>query len=59
MEVNGQLQAPVALPSEKELPVSICQEGCWVGPRAGLQAVANRKSPALAGYRNPVVQPLA
>jgi hypothetical protein len=34
--------------------------GRWVGPRAGLDAVAKRKeNPAPAGNRNPVVQPVA
>jgi hypothetical protein len=37
MEVSGQLHAPAALP-----PVPI-GAGDWVGPRAGLDAVAKRK----------------
>jgi hypothetical protein len=42
MEVIGQLHAPAALPSGKELPVTYCIGG-WVGPRAGLDAVEKRE----------------
>jgi hypothetical protein len=31
----------------------------WVGPRAGLEAIAKIKSISLAGSRTPVVQPVA
>jgi hypothetical protein len=33
--------------------------GGWVGPRASLDAVMKRKSPAPAGNRTPIVQPVA
>jgi hypothetical protein len=42
MEVNGQLQAPSALPPGKEPPVPNCIRG-WVGLRAGLDAVVKTK----------------
>jgi hypothetical protein len=59
MEVSGQLHAPAALPSGKELmaPLGI---GGWMGPKAGLDAVVKRKIPS--PYRNsnaPIIQPRA
>jgi hypothetical protein len=50
MEVSGQLHAPTALPPRKESP-----EG-WVGPRAGLDDVEERKFLILPGLE---LRPLA
>jgi hypothetical protein len=44
MEVNGQIYAPALLPLGKEPPPTRWVGG-WVGPRAGLEAVAERKYP--------------
>jgi len=44
MEVGGQLHAPAALPPDKSpgtRPI-----GDWVGPRAGLDAVAKKNNPS-------------
>jgi hypothetical protein len=43
MEVSGHLQASAALPPEEE-PPGTHWIGCWVGPRAGLDAVKKRKT---------------
>jgi len=57
MEVNDQFHASGALSLEKELPVPT---GGWLGPKAGLDAVAKRKYPfhANAGNRNLVIHPV-
>jgi len=47
MEVSGQLHGQAALPQRKEPPLPI-GEGGWMGPRAGLEAVAKRKITSLA-----------
>jgi hypothetical protein len=49
MEVSGQLHAPASLPTGKEHP-GILWIGGWVGPRAGLDAVAKR---SLSSCREP------
>jgi len=51
MEVSGQFHAPIALPSVIRAPGTHWTEG-WVGLRAGLDMVANRKFPIIAptGY---------
>jgi hypothetical protein len=53
MEVSGQLHAPAALPLEKEHKVPIRQEWGWVGPRAGLDAVAKITFPSPCQKSNP------
>jgi hypothetical protein len=60
MEVSGQLHAPVTLPPRERAPGTHWIGG-WVGPRADLNAVANRKNPIIAptGNRTPVVEPVA
>jgi hypothetical protein len=50
MEVSGQLHAPAALLPGKEPLVPI---GGWVGPRAVLDAVMERKIPSLLPESNP------
>jgi hypothetical protein len=57
MEVSCQLHVPAAALPEKE--PGIRWIGGWVGPRAGLDAVAKRKIPVPGGNRTPVVQPTA
>jgi hypothetical protein len=52
MEVSGQPHAPAASPLYPLI-------GGLVGPKAGLDAVANRKFPAPAGNETPVVQAVA
>jgi len=42
MAESGQLHVLAALPPEKE-PSSTYWVGGWMGPRAGLNAMANRK----------------
>jgi hypothetical protein len=49
MEVSGQLHALADLPPGERAPCTHCIGG-WVGPRAGLDAVENRKS-STAGNR--------
>jgi hypothetical protein len=59
MEVSVQLHAPATLPREKA-PGTHCIGG-WVGPRAGLDAVSNRKIPSPRQESNPnhpIVQPV-
>jgi hypothetical protein len=48
LEGSGQLQAPAALPPEKEPLVFIGKEDC-VGPRTGLDEVEKRKFLPLPG----------
>jgi hypothetical protein len=50
MEVSGQLHAPAALPPGKGPPGTRWMGG-WVGPRAGLDAVENRKILPLLGIK--------
>jgi hypothetical protein len=59
MEVNGQFHPPVAFPGERFSGSHSI--GGWVGPRAGLDAVAKRKNlfTAAAGNRTPIVQTAA
>jgi len=52
MEASGQLHAPAALPSGKESPNSRWVGG-WVGPRAGLDAVAKTENPSPFQELNP------
>jgi hypothetical protein len=55
MEVSGQLHIPASLPPGKESPVRIEQEsGC--APRAVLDEVEEKNTPAPTGKRTPVVQ---
>jgi hypothetical protein len=54
MEVNDQIHAPAALLTEKTNTHWI---GGWVGPRAGLDAVANRKFLSPVGNRTPITSP--
>jgi hypothetical protein len=49
--VSGQLHASAAFPPEKEPPGTHCSER-WLGPRAGMDAVAKRNIPA-PGETNP------
>jgi hypothetical protein len=60
MEVSGQFHTPDALPPGVRDP-DTHWIGIWLGPRAGLDAVAKRKYPiiARAGNRALVVQPVA
>jgi len=60
MEVSGHFHDPVTLPPGKESQGTRWIGG-WVGPRAGLDAVAKGINPfiAPAGNRTPVVQPVA
>jgi hypothetical protein len=58
MEVSNQLHAPAALLPGKE-PLGTHRIRAWVGPRAGLDAVAKRKNPFPGGDRSPIVQPVA
>jgi hypothetical protein len=51
MEVSDLLHAPAALPPGKEPPDNHWIGG-WVGPRAGLDAVAKRKNPVIASAGN-------
>jgi len=44
MEVSGQLHTPAVLPPGKEPPETHCI-GVWLDPKAGLDTVAERKSP--------------
>jgi hypothetical protein len=55
MGVSGQRHAPAALYSG-EGAAGTHWTGGWVGPRAGLDAKARRKSSASVGDRTPVVQ---
>jgi hypothetical protein len=50
-----------ASPPGEEEPPSNLWIGGWVGPRAGLDAVASRKIPIIAPAKNrtPVIQPVA
>jgi hypothetical protein len=56
MKVSGQLHAPAALFWRKN--PSTHWIGGWVGPRAGLDAVAKSSQP-LAGIEPPIIQPVA
>jgi hypothetical protein len=47
MEVSGQLHAQAALLSWERAPCTHLIGG-WVGPRAGLDAVAKRRNPIIA-----------
>jgi len=61
MEVSGQLHAPATLPPEKELPGTRWIGG-WLGLRAGLDLVVQRKIPIPcweSNPRTPMVQPVA
>jgi hypothetical protein len=58
MEASDQFHVPAALLVRKEPPGTHWRGG-WVGPIAGLDAVAKRKIPAAARNRTPVVQPVA
>jgi hypothetical protein len=61
MEVSSQLHAPVALPTEKEFPVSIRQEAGWTTEPIWTRC-RRGKFPAPAGNRTPetpIVQPAA
>jgi hypothetical protein len=51
MEVNGQLHTPAALPSGERTPGTLYIGG-WMGPSAGLDAVAKRKYPIAARAGN-------
>jgi hypothetical protein len=55
MGVSGQCHAPAALYTRGKDPGTHWIGG-WVGPRAGLDAGARRKSSAPAGDRTPIVQ---
>jgi len=52
MEVSGQLHAPAALPSRKEILVPTGQEADW-GPRASLNAGVREKIPSSYRDSNP------
>jgi hypothetical protein len=54
MEVSGQLHASAALPLGEEPPVHIVNNG-GVGPRAGLDMAAKKKSLAPTGNRTPAL----
>jgi hypothetical protein len=58
MEVSGQLHAPGRFTPGKRAPDAHWR-GVWMGPRAGLEAVAKRKILASAGTRTPVVHSVA
>jgi len=51
MEVSGQLHAPAALPPKERAPGTHWIGG-WVGPRAGLDAVAKSRNPVTASAEN-------
>jgi hypothetical protein len=54
MEVSGQLHTLAALPPGKESPIpSLPWIGGWMGPRAGLDAVSERKILSLHRESNP------
>jgi len=57
MEVSGQLHASVALPSGKE-PLILIEKGAGWGP-GPVWMRWRRKSPAYAGNRTLVIQPVA
>jgi hypothetical protein len=57
MEVSGQLHAPAALPPGINSPGTY-YIGDWVEPKAGLDAVDERKS-CPAASRTPAFQPVA
>jgi hypothetical protein len=58
MEVSGHIHAPAALSPGQQRRYPFDMIWGWVGPRAGLDAVAKRKMPisAPAGNRTPIVQ---
>jgi hypothetical protein len=45
MEVSGRLHGPAALPSGKSPPPGTHWRGGWVGPRASVDMVSERKFP--------------
>jgi len=53
MEVSGQLDAPASLPPGRNPPRHFGMEG-WVGHRAGLDAVMERKIPSSTGNQTPI-----
>jgi hypothetical protein len=53
VEVSGQLHALATLPLEKEPQVLIHWIGSWVDPKAGLNAVEQRKIPCTCRVWNP------
>jgi hypothetical protein len=57
MEVSGQLQAPGALPPEKEPPVPIGYDARWAPVQIWTRWRIEKLS-ALAGNRTPIVQPI-
>jgi hypothetical protein len=58
MEVSGQRHAPVALyPRGKNPPGTHCTRG-WMGPKAGMNAKARKKSSAPVGDWTPIVEPV-
>jgi hypothetical protein len=57
MEVSGQLQAQAALPQGKDPGTH--WTGGWVGSRAGLDAVEQRKISCPCRESNPAVQPVS
>jgi len=61
MEVSGLLHDHTAFPYPPETAPSTDWIGGWVGPRAGLNAVAKGKNPIIAPAENqiPVIQPAA
>jgi hypothetical protein len=57
MNVSGKIHAPVAL-SPGRAPGTHLMGG-WLGPTAGLDAMAKRKIPVPAWNRTTVIYPLA
>jgi hypothetical protein len=57
MDMSDQFHAPAALPSGKDFPLPIWQEGGWASGRSGHSGEEKKSVHIPAGNRTPVFQP--